>query len=165
MDIDDLQGINFPGPLVNFEIQEYTYLSIGNFIKYKEKFKDFIVIDEHIADIIMRCNSHGIKTYYCCAGHSLNLFYVTKRGDLYTPAYSPYISVERKPILKQMFMNSKYWFLKEGFVENGKYPVYRIQFKNVADFNTWTAAMAELRYMFSFLTNEFRQLPTIKNYG
>ena len=35
-----------------------------------------MVIDEHIADIIMRCNSHGIKTYYCCAGHSLNLFYI-----------------------------------------------------------------------------------------
>ena len=39
MDIDDLQGINFPGPLVNFKTQEYIYLSIGNFIKYKEKFK------------------------------------------------------------------------------------------------------------------------------
>ena len=101
INIDDLQGINFPGPLVNFKTQEYIYLSIGNFIKYKEKFKDFMVIDEHIADIIMRCNSHGIKTYYCCAGHSLNLFYVTRRGDSYTPAYDPYISVERKPILKQ----------------------------------------------------------------
>ena len=62
-------------------------------------------------------------------------------------------------------MNSKYWFLEESFVENGKYPVYRIQFKNVADFNTWSAAIAELKYMFSFLTNEFRQLPAIKNYG
>lgn len=165
MDINDLQGIDFPGPLVNFKTQEYTYISIGNFIKYKEMFKDFVVIDEHIADIIMRCNSHGIKTYYCCAGHALNIFYNFTKMSICTCAYNPYISFERKPILKQMFINSKYWYLIEGFVENGKYPVYRIQLKNNGNFNIWSVAIAELKYMFSFLTNEFQKLPTMKNYG
>ena len=29
MDIDDLQGINFPGPLVNFKTQEYIYILVS----------------------------------------------------------------------------------------------------------------------------------------
>ncbi len=64
MTVTELKWTNLPGPLVNFKTQEYMYTSIGNFIIHEEEFKDFVIIDEHIADVVMRCNSHGIKTYF-----------------------------------------------------------------------------------------------------
>ena len=64
MTATELKWTNLPGPLVNFKTQEYMYTSIGNFIIHEEEFKNFVIIDEHIADVVMRCNSHGIKPIF-----------------------------------------------------------------------------------------------------
>lgn len=156
MEILDLRFHDFNGTLVNFKTKEYVFPSIFEFITNSEKYKDFIVIDEHIADIVMRCNSHGIKTYYCCSGHPLDKYY--DPGHI-SPKFSAYISFERKPIIKHMFDNSKYWNVEDGYIEMGQTPAYTICTKpGCHSFKQWYKAMNELRYRFSHLTNEFRQI-------
>jgi hypothetical protein len=156
MTATELKWTNLPGPLVNFNTQEYMYTSIGNFIIHEEEFKDFVIIDEHIADVVMRCNSHGIKTYFCCAGHAIDEVFV---DGCESPVYSSaYIVFEQKPIIKQMFINSKYWQFSECKAGFDQLPGYAIHIKRHDTFKDWAKAMKELQYKFSFLTNEFRQL-------
>lgn len=152
----NLRFCNFSGPLVNFKTKEYVFSSVLEFITNTKKYKDFTIIDEHIADVVMRCNSHGIKTFYCCSGHPIDKHYV----NLFTsPSFCSYIAFERKPILKHMFDNSRYWNLEEDFVENGNVPVYTIRTKCECNtFKLWSNALEELRYKFSHLTNEFKQI-------
>ena len=152
MDIRELKYTNLPGPLVNFKTREYVYATVGDFIAHDDEYRDFVIVDEHVADVVMRCNSHGIRTYYSCAGHALD---IPGRGI----AFDGYISFERKPILLQMFANSKYWKLEESVTGlSERHPSYGIYMKNCYDFKSWAKAIKELRYKFSHLTNEFRQL-------
>ena len=155
MDLFDLRCTEFNGPLVNFETKQYTFQTISEVLINTEKYKDFVVIDEHVADVIMRCNSHGIKTYYCCAGHPF-----TKHWTHYIDLeYSAYIAFERKPIIKHMFDNSKYWNVEESMLNADTVPSYTIRIKrNRRGFKDWCKAMKELRYKFSYLTNEFQEI-------
>ena len=54
MTTTELKWTSLPGPLVNFNTQEYMYTTIGNFIIHEEEYKDFVIIDEHIADVVMK---------------------------------------------------------------------------------------------------------------
>lgn len=157
MTATELKWIKLPGPLVNFKSQEYMYTTVGNFIIHEEEFKDFVIIDEHIADVVMRCNSNGIKTYFCCAGHAIDEIF---NDGCEGPAYSAYIIFEQKPIIRQMFINSKYWRFSECKAGFDQLPGYALHIKQHDNFKDWAKAMKELRYKFSFLTNNFRQLPS-----
>lgn len=157
MNLLDLKCTSLPGPLINFDTREYVYTTVGKFIEHAEEYRDFVLVDEHIADVVMRCNSHGIRTYYSCAGHALDM----PIGDAYQGvAFDGYIAFERKPVLRQMFTNSRYWKIEESTVEFDRYPSYCIYMKNCDDFKAWAKAIKELRHRFSHLTNEFRQLPS-----
>ncbi len=152
----DLRFCNFRDPFVNFKTKEYIFPSVLEFITNTEKYKDFTIIDEHIADVVMRCNSHGIKTYYCCSGHPIDIHYDKL---LTSPSFCSYIAFERKPIIKHMFDNSKCWDLEIDFVENGSVPAYTIRTNSKCNtFKRWSYAMEELSYKFSHLTNEFKQI-------
>lgn len=58
-----------------------------------------------------------------------------------------------------MFDNSKCWDLEIDFVENGNIPAYTIRTNSKCNtFKRWSNALDELRYKFSHLTNEFKQI-------
>lgn len=159
MELLDLRFIGFNGPLVNFKTKQYIFLKIYDFIVGDEDtFRDFVVIDEHLADIVMRCNSHGIKTYYCCSGHPMNKYMI----EYTDPCYSAYIAFEQKPIIKGLFEESEYWNVEDDFVSLERKPSYILRLKKKhQNFNDWCKAMEELKYKFSFLTNEFQQIRKI----